>query len=440
MPTGKEKLTIKNKSKPTSKPTSKQSTKPTTKESTKESPKCSYNKYNNNYIYLDNVNTSFMNPKVEKMYKQLMQKKIFTQSDRDNIINSGKTYILKLCESLDKYSIYYTSGENESNNIIINCAVNAYKKIRKIKPHVVISSVEHESILKHTRSLLDSDQIELTIIKPNSYGCILSEHINNAVKSNTCLVSITYINKELGSVNNIEKISTILHEKKIPLHSDCTYLFGKHKLDLTKTNIDAATISFDKINGPNGVGALIINNDFYNGYKLYEHSIVFEDKYNNIPCIASAVEAFKISSSGRKLKNEKILKMRNEIINKLSAICQTMTFANFMKSDAPPLDDSAKLKNKLVILGPPANNESYYTPSILSIILISDKNKTGIDIKAELESKEIIIGVPDIEQNIMYKDMGMPQESVKYIIRISLHDDIVQTDIDKLVETLKKII
>ena len=222
------------------------------------------------WIYLDNVSSSLLCPNAEQIYKKNLQTRAMTQTDKIKLIDESKNYILKMCDApLDKYSLFFTSGEIESNNIILCCAVNAYKKIRKIKPHVVVSTVEHNSVITYAKSLLDSGQIELSIIKPNSYGCILSDTVANALKDNTCFVSITYINRELGSVNNIEKITAILHEKKIPLHCDCTYLFGKHKLDLKKTNIDTATIAFDKINGPVGVGALIISNDLYNGYKLY---------------------------------------------------------------------------------------------------------------------------------------------------------------------------
>ena len=114
-----------------------------------------------------------------------------------------------------------------------------------------------------------------------------------------------------------------------------------------------------------------------------------------------------------------------------------MTFANFMKSDAPPLEESKKSKNKLVILGPPTSNESYYTPSILSLVLISDKKKSGVDIKTDLEKKGIIIGVPDLDNNFMYKEIGMPEEALKHIIRISLSDDIKQNDVNKFVAAIK---
>jgi cysteine desulfurase len=394
------------------------------------------------WIYLDNVSSSLLCPKVEQIYKKNLQTRPMTQTDKNKIIDESKNYILKMCDApVDKYSMFFTSGEVESNTIILCCAVNAYKKIRNVKPHVVVSTVEHNSVITYAKSLLDSGQIELSIIKPNSYGCILSSTVASALKPNTCFVSITYINRELGSVNNIEKISAILHEKKIPLHCDCTYLFGKHKLDLKRANIDTATIAFDKINGPVGVGALIISNDLYNGYRLYEHSTTLGDNQtHNIPAVVSAVEAFRISLTNRKKKNKKLLKFRNEIINKLSDKFQTMTFANFMKSDAPPLEESKKSKNKLVILGPPTSNESYYTPSILSLVLISEKKKSGIDIKKDLEKRGIIIGVPEIEKNFMYTEMGMPEESLKYIIRISLSDDINQLDINKFVAALKCII
>ena len=408
------------------------------------------------FIYLDNVETSVLDSKVEQIYKKNIHvstsKTLISQDEKNKIVINSKEYILNVCEApIDKYSIYYTSGEIESNIIILCCAVNAYKKIKKTKPHVAISAVDHSSILIYAKSLEDSDQIELSIIKPNSYGCILSDSVLQVLKSNTCFVSISYINRELGSVNNIEKISAILHDKKIPLHCDCTHIFGKHKLDLTKTNIDTATISFDKINGPPGVGALIISNDLLNGYKLYEHSSTLSGKRNeNIPAIIASVAAIKICLENRKDKNIKLLKLRNEIIRKIGEDCQTMTFANFMKSDEPPLDSLADTNNtktqkintktKIIILGPPPDNESYFTPSIISIIILNEKNITGAIIKDKLELEGIIIGVPEIEKNIMYQEMGLPEASLKYIIRISLDDSITHDNIEKFITQLKYII
>lgn len=392
-------------------------------------------------IYLDNVKSSSLCTNAEKMYRKIITSKSIKPSENDKIVKEAKEYLLKICYSKDMYSIFFTSGEIESNTIFLCSVVNAYKKLRKIKPHIVMSAVENQSILKYANSLKDSGQIDLTYLKPNIYGCILSEHVASALESNTCCVFITYINQELGSVNNIEKISKILHEKKIPLHSDCSYLFGKHKLDLEKTNIDAATISFDKISGPVGLGAIIIKNDLMDGYRLYDHSSTLENKRReNIPAIAAAIESVKYSMINRKIKNQKLLKFRKEIILKLSNKCQLMSYSDFINSDAPPLEESAKSKNKLIVLGPPMNNESYYTPSILSIAIITSKNKSGLEIQKELEKKNIIIGVPDIEYIHIYNEIKMPKTIQNNIIRISLSDDVSQQDINKFITTLQKLL
>ena len=394
---------------------------------------------NKNLICLDNIKACLMHQNVEKAYKNNIQH--VNKEKHDKVLEESSSFILNSCDAPSgKYSVYFTAGEYESNVLILQSAINAYKKIRKIKPHVVISSSEHESIVIFTKSLLDSDQIELTIIKPNAYGCVLSDTVLKSLKPNTCIVSITYINHELGSVNNIEKISEILHEKHIPLHSNCSYIFGKHKLDLKKTNIDAVTVSFDKIGGPIGIGALIICNDLMNGYKLGEHSTLLEKTGPySIPGIVSSIESLKISMTNRKSKNAELLKLRNNIIDELSKSSQLLTFANFMKSDEPPLDETKKSKNKFVILGPPIDNESYYTPSILSFIIITQKNKSCDIIKQELSKKNIIIGVPD-HHNIMYNDIGIPVETQKYIIRISLFDHIKKSDIDVFLKELKTLI
>lgn len=406
---------------------------------TKKSIKKSTIKKNNirsNIINLDNVNISSLCELAEKIYKKNISSSIKPQ-EKNKIIDDAKKYILKLCNGSDEYSIFFTSGEEESNRIFLCSAVNAYKKIRKIKPHVVISSVEGASILKYAISLRDSDQLDLTFIRPNIYGCILSEHVKQSLKPNTCCVLITYIDQELGSVNNIEKISSILHENKIPLHSDCSYLFGKHKLDLSKSNLDSATISFNKINGPLGIGAIIIKKDLINGYKLYEHSMTFDNKnVENIPAIISSIESVKFSLLNRKIKNTKLLNFRNDIINRLGDNNEVILYSDYINSDESPLDS----KNKIIILGPPISNESYYTPCILSILIKSNSKITAKDIQKELEKKDIIIGIPDIDAIKIYDEIKMNKEDQSCIIRISLSDDITQQNINTFISEIKKII
>lgn len=390
-------------------------------------------KNNSNLVILDNNYSIKLCLDAEKTYIKNMGNML--PGDKTKIVDDSKSYILNMCNASNKYSVFFTSGESEANNIFLCSAIHAYKKIKKTKPHVIVSSTEHISIITYVNSLKDSDQIELTYIFPNIYGCILSEHIMGSIKSNTCCVSIAYVNNDLGSVNNIEKISSILHEKKIPLHSNCTLLFGKHKLDLTKTNIDAATISFDTIDGPHA-GAIIIKNDLLSGYKLAEHSIILNNKQKqNIPAIASSIDTIKQSILNRTAKNKKILKFRNEIIDGISKKYQLMTYPDYINSDEAPLESKS---GKLILLGPPVSNESYYIPSILSFILLGKKNKSAFDIKKELEKKNIIMGVPDIQSNHTFESLKIPQDTQKFIVKLTLPDYLQQTHVDMFINELSK--
>jgi cysteine sulfinate desulfinase/cysteine desulfurase-like protein len=366
----------------------------------------------------------------EKNYKDHMK----PSPNNEKVIKECKEHILKVCNGI-KYSVYFTSGETESNVIILCCAINAYKKLRKTKPHIIISAIEHDSIIKYAKSMEDSDQVELTIIQPNIYGCILSDSIAKHIKPNTCLVSIMYVNHELGAVNNITKIGEYLHSKHIPLHSDCTHLFGKHALDVTKSNIDAATIAFDAIHGSIGSGALIINDDFFTGYKLSEHSTTLVTKTKNTPAVASALAAVKCSLTNRKKKNEKILKLRKDLIEKLGKFCQIINYANFLKSDDPPL--ASDEKTKIIPLGPPLDNESYYVPGILSMAVLSKKK---VDIQKELEKKNIKIRSGYGDNEYVYDAITAPKEVKDSVIHITITDTTSPANIDKLAKCMKKIL
>jgi cysteine desulfurase len=405
------------------------------------------------WLHMDTSRSTVLCAKAEKVYRQNINKSAFTGPvARTTALDCAKTYLLKICNAKSTdYSVHFTSGEIESNRIILCCATCAYRAIRHAKPHVIISSVEHESIITYAQSLYDSSQIDLTIIRPNTYGCILSDTVAGAIKPTTCLVMITHINHDLGSVNNIEKIAINLHEHRIPLHSDCSLLFGKHSLNLSRNCVDSATITFDTIGGPTGIGALIINNKFAAGYRLQNHSTTLSGRRAyNVPLIMAAIEAAKDSLISRKRKNAKTLAFRNEIIEKLGEKAQIMTFANFMKSDDPPLADGPRPQSKLVILGPPCNNVAYYTPGILSFLVVSGRGKTAADIQASLEKKGIAIGLPyigscsDTDDPVqstcipnMYDEIGVPPEAQQFIVRISLADSLTQANITQFIEAFR---
>jgi cysteine desulfurase len=143
--------------------------------------------------------------------------------------------------------IYFTAGATESNNIVLNL----------VKPgeHFITSAVEHKSILKPAERMV-KEGIDVTLLAPDRQGFIHPDALRAAFRPETRLVSIEGANGEVGTIQNVARLSAICREKKILFHTDMTQAAGKVPVDLT--NADFASFSAHKIYGPKGIGGLFV--------------------------------------------------------------------------------------------------------------------------------------------------------------------------------------
>ena len=146
--------------------------------------------------------------------------------------------------------IFFTSGGTESNNI-------ALKGILKKGDHLITSSYEHPSILNVAKKI-EKEGIEVSFIKPNENGIIELDDIKNEIKDNTKLISIMFLNNELGSINPIKDIRIFCKDHKILFHTDAVQFIGKGNFDFKEYGIDLLSIGAHKFYGPKGIGALIV--------------------------------------------------------------------------------------------------------------------------------------------------------------------------------------
>ena len=178
--------------------------------------------------------------------------------------------------------IIFTAGATESTNFIIKGYLDYRKYYGDGKNHVITSLVEHKATLNTCRYLngeLYSNNdptislfgekkrvdrgFEASFVGATSNGEISVEEIEKAIKENTALVSILYVNNEIGSISDVSRVSEICKSHNIALHSDLTQALGKLEIDVKKLGIDYASCSAHKIYGPKGIGAAYMKSDAY---------------------------------------------------------------------------------------------------------------------------------------------------------------------------------
>lgn len=152
--------------------------------------------------------------------------------------------------------IYFTSGGTEANNLAIFGAAAANKRRGK---RIVTTAIEHESVLESVNEL-ERQGFEVIRLIPDEYGNITPRQIADAVNSDTILVTMMYINNEVGSVMPVKEIKKAVTRCGAPalIHIDCVQAFGKTEVKPSKLGADMITVTAHKIHGPKGVGALYV--------------------------------------------------------------------------------------------------------------------------------------------------------------------------------------
>lgn len=310
--------------------------------------------------------------------------------------------------------IIFTSSGTESNNLAIQGLALAYP----LKKKIVISAIEHASILE-TCNYMKSKGYDIVRIPVNNEGIINIDKLENELNkysNNILLVSIMHINNEIGVVQDIGRIGRLCREKGVLFHTDAVQSFAKEKIDVRKMNIDLLSASAHKIHGPKGVGFLYIRD----GVKIkpiiqgggQEKGI--RSGTENVAGIAGFAKAAEISDKINRANKKKIINLRDKLMNELEKIGGKI--------------NGTKI-NRIY------NNVNVSFKGIDGETLVLFLSHKGI-----YASTGSACSSRQAKESQVLKAIGLSESEIKGSLRLTLNEDMNEKDVGYVVKTISNII
>ena len=276
-------------------------------------------------IYADNAATTKMSktainamlPYLEDLYGNPSSLYEFGQKAKEALEDARSR--IAACLGADAREITFTSGGSEADNqaILTAAALGA----RKGKKHIVSTAFEHHAVL-HTLEKLKKQGFEITLLDVHSNGVVTSQQVAEAIREDTCLVTVMYANNEIGTIQPIGEIGAVCREKGVLFHTDAVQAVGHLHIDIKAQQIDLLSLSAHKFYGPKGVGALYVRR----GIPLetvisgggQEHGK--RAGTENVPAIMGMAAALEEACTGIEENSRKLTLLRDRLIAGLNQI------------------------------------------------------------------------------------------------------------------------
>lgn len=277
------------------------------------------------FVYADNAATTCvsktareaMMPYLTERYGNPSSLYSFAQIVTEDLANARAT--VAQCINAEPREIYFTSGGSEADNqAIISAAKLGAKKGKK---HIISTKFEHHAVL-HTLKKLEKEGWEVTLLDVHEDGVVRVDELRDAIREDTCLVTVMFANNEIGTVQPITEIGAICRERGVPFHTDAVQAAGHMPIDVKAMNIDMLSMSGHKFHSPKGVGVLYVKRNIPL-LSLIEGGTQERGKRagtENMAGIVALAAALKESCDNMEANNAKIIPMRDKLFAELSKI------------------------------------------------------------------------------------------------------------------------
>ena len=234
------------------------------------------------------------------------------------VLEDARARVAK-CLGCEPREIYFTSGGSEADNQAIISAARLGQ--RKGKMHIISTAFEHHAVL-HTLQRLEKEGFSVTYLDVKQNHNITAQQVKDALREDTCLVTVMFANNEIGSILPIPEIGAICKEAGVPFHTDAVQAVGHLAIDVKAMNIDMLSLSAHKFHGPKGVGALYCRRGFplTNVIDGGAQERGKRAGTENLPGICGMVAALEEACANLETNTAKITAMRDKLIAGLSQI------------------------------------------------------------------------------------------------------------------------
>ena len=374
-------------------------------------------------VYLDNAATTKMSKRViEEMIESFENiygnpSSTHTLGQKAKAVVENARHIVAKNLKVEAKEIVFTSGGAEGNNLVIKGFLKQNKDKGK---HIITTKIEHSTVLKTFESL-EKQGYDVTYIDVTKDGIIDVEKLKKAVRKDTALVSVMFVNNETGVIQPIKKIGEFLKEKEIFFHTDAVQAIGKFEIYPKELRIDALTVSSHKFYGPKGTGFVFIDKK-YN----IEKEIFGGSQERNRRAGTENVNG--ILGTGVALE---------EVYEKMEVIFE------HEKKIQEYLEE--KLKNEIGrIQKVEINGENSRRVKNITNVFIENTDiqmlLVALDMRGICVSGGSACMSGSLENSYVLKAMGLNDEKLKSSFRISIGKDTTIEEIDYFIENLKEII
>jgi len=363
-------------------------------------------------VYLDNNATTIVDPQVTACMEPF-QTQIY--GNPSSLHSFGSESHLDLNNAMQKLytginapktdSIVITSCATESNNWVLKSVYFDYI-LNKEKDHIVISEVEHPSIIAGAR-FLETLGVKVTYLPINSEGIVTAQSVKDSITPTTALVSVMWANNETGAIFPVEEIAAICKENNILFHTDAVQAIGKTPVDVQSLNVDYLTFSAHKFHGPKGIGALYMKKGkeltplFHGG----EHMGGLRSGTLNMAGIVGMGTAMELAIKSLEEDMPRIKRLRDKLEDALVQIKDTFVVTPREK----------RTRNTMLISFRGVEGES----------MLWDLNKAGIGASTGSACASV-----DLEANPVMEAIGAADDLAHTAIRFSLSRFTTEEEID----------